>query len=73
MSENLYKQSLFFNNNWKPTIARRKLKRPFHEKELFFKSNNSIDLSKLIYFAKKAAPIWSNFTLNKKRKIIKQI
>lgn len=73
MNENFSNKSLFFNNKWQKNITKKKLNRSYNEKNISFKSSNSIDLNKLILSSKKAASIWSNFEINEKKKILKKI
>ena len=73
MSKNFYNRSLFFNNKWQKNITKKKLTRSFIDKTILFKSSNNTDLTRLILSSKKAASIWSNFEINKKKIILKKI
>ena len=67
MSINFNNRSLFFNNRWQKNITKKRIKRSFNDKTILFKSSNNTDLARLILSSKKAASIWSNFEINKKK------
>ena len=46
---------------------KKRIKRSFNDKTILFKSSNNTDLTRLILSSKKAASIWSNFEINKKK------
>ena len=67
MSINFNNRSLFFNNRWQKNITKKRIKRSFNDKTILFRSSNNTDLTRLILSSKKAASIWSNFEINKKK------